>query len=204
MKFYYLTLSLVFCSLMLSFSSSCQIASESKSPLFRQVFYSDSMYLPTELDTFTFRKVIIGQAMSTIKGLEGSFLPQHEDEFGLGYEINLSPQSVLLLDYYSGRDQTSKDRLVSIVADLILQDEVETAKVYGELEDYLNESYGLSDGSYGQQVWTGYTPFTNNMEVRLVLNENKRQIGLNFIDLQTSQTHPLLDIPQSDSLPNPE
>ncbi|MEL7531145.1 MAG: hypothetical protein AAFN10_07565, partial [Bacteroidota bacterium] len=155
-------------------------------------------------DTFSFRKVILGQGMTSIKGLESPFRPQHEDEFGLGYEIYLDEQSVLLLDYYSGREQGNRDRLVSIVADLILQDEVETARIYAELEAYLNERYGLSDGSYEKQIWSGYTSFTNNMEVRLVLNENKRQIGLNFIDLQTTQTNPLLQDANSDSLNIPE
>lgn len=202
MKLNYLSLSLVFCSLLLIFNSACKDSGDELSSIFRQVFYGDSLYLPTEADTFTFRQVILGQQMSTVKGLESPFKVQHEDEFGLGYEIFLDEQSVLLLDYYSSRSQAADDRLVSIVADLILQDEVETARVYGELESYLNERYGLSDGSYGQQIWTGFTSFTNNMEVRLVLNENKRQIGLNFIDLQTHQTNPLLQVPVDDSLDN--
>lgn len=203
MKLIYLTLSLVFCALISNVLPACQVAGQGQSALFRQVFYSDSLYVATKADTFTFRKVILGQEMSSVKGVESPFRPQHEDEFGLGYEIYLDEQSVLLLDYYNGRDKDNQDRLVSIVADLILQDEVETARMYDELEAYLSERYGLSDGSYEKQIWSGYTTFTNNMEVRLVLNENKRQIGLNFIDLQTPQTNPLLQKNNVDSLGNP-
>ncbi|MEM6348232.1 MAG: hypothetical protein AAF927_30405 [Bacteroidota bacterium] len=204
MKLIYLTLCLVCCAIFSTLIPACQVAGQEQSALFRQVFYSDSLYVPTEADTFTFRKVILGQEMATVKGLETPFRPQHDDGYGLGYEIFLNEQSVLLLDYYSGQASYNQDRLVSIVADLILQDEVETARMYAELEDYLNERYGLSDGSYEKQIWKGYTAFTNNMEVRLVLNENKRQIGINFIDLQTPQTNPLFQTPENDSLSQPE
>lgn len=202
MKHFLLPLCLASCLLFAFLSTACSSRGEGMGPGFRQVFYGDSLYQATEADTFTFRKVILGQDFASVKVTEGTLPPLHEDEFGLSYEVELDAQSVMLLDYYSGRDLQAggNKRLISIVVDLILQDEVETARLYNDFESYLSDQYGLPDGPYGEQMWIGYTTFTNNMEVRLVLNENKRQITLNFVDLQTSTSNNSpLTLPGNDS-----
>ena len=98
---------------------------------------------------------------------------------------------IMLLDYYAdfqtGNNKAS--RISSIVADILLEDEVEAARLYSEMEVYLNKRYGLSDGVYGKLSWDAYTIHTNSMEVRLALNDTKKQVSLNFVDLQPAQNN---------------
>ncbi len=172
------------------FLLACNTRSNQHSPLFRQIFFPDSAQANHRMDSTNFRGLVLGQPIPVVKAVEKAARPMHEDELGLSYEIQLSETATLLLDYYSDRTNSRqpRDRLTSIVADVLMKEEVETAHLYEDIEAYFNERYGISDGGYGQLVWTSYTPYTNNMEVRLILNENKTQITINFIDLQPDAT----------------
>jgi hypothetical protein len=168
----------------------CDPLTEGSSELFRQIFFAEGPLPNPDADTTNFRGNILGQKVQEVLKKEKTLAPSHEDELGISYEIDLVGGATMLLEYYS--DLTNrlkpKGKLTSIAADILLSDEVETARLYEEIETYLNQRYGISDGVYGDQTWNHYNSYTNNMEVRLVLHDNKKQITLNFVDLQPEQT----------------
>lgn len=165
----------------------CTANDTQQSPFFSAIFTPEHLAAQSLSDSVNFRGLTVGEPISRVGELEEQTHLRHQDELGFSYEIPLSESVTLLLDYYSDQanSQFPQERITSIVADVLMKEEFETANLYEDIATYFNEQYGVADGGYGQLVWNGYTPFTNNLEVRLILNENKTQITINFVDLQT-------------------
>ena len=139
-------------------------------------------------DPATFRGTILGDQIERALAQEAAS-PTHQDKLGLSYEFLLEKEIRMFVDYYSDnlKGGQPNNRIISIVANIRMEDEVETARLYNEMESYLNLKYGVANGGYGGFTWNAFTLHTNNMEVRLKLNDDKRSITLNFIDIQPQQ-----------------
>ncbi|MDX2250430.1 MAG: hypothetical protein SF052_26850 [Bacteroidia bacterium] len=157
--------------------SGCKDKISSHSELFQQIFADDSS---------TFRKSNIGDIMSHVRENELPNLPEHDDKLGMSYNLRIDSSATILVDYYSDniRNERSLERVASIVANISLDDEVRTAQLYSEIQEYLNQHYGIYSGTYGDYSWEAGTRYTPEMEVRLLLAENKRGITLNFVNTQ--------------------
>ncbi len=133
-----------------------------------------------------FRGVNLGDELQIAKSLTAPIQPKFQDRYGLSFEYELSPAGRLSVDYYSDNLITGMEtnRIASIVAHVILDQEVETARLYQEIRAYFNEKYNLASGSYGDYVWSSATNDFGIMEVRLRLNDSKRGIVINFVDVQ--------------------
>lgn len=181
-------LCLIFTCLGMLHLIACQSREESRSELFTQVFLDDSS---------TFRGSMLGEKIETVLTHEEDRVPSHQDKLGLTYQIDLEREGyTMIIDYYTDNLKTDKEsnRLTSIVAKVLLSDEVEAAKLYNEVQSYFNNRYGLSSGKYGAFEWEGSNPFTSSIEVRLKLNEDKKGISLNFIDTESRLTpEPLME-----------
>ncbi|MEM7373556.1 MAG: hypothetical protein AAF587_33330 [Bacteroidota bacterium] len=166
----------------------CNSRGESRSQLFNDVFLDDST---------TFRGSMLGEKIQTVLEHEKNWVPSHQDKLGLTYQIELENEgSAMIIDYYSDNLKTDKEsnRLTSIVAKVLLPDEVEAAKLYNEVQSYFNNRYGLSSGKYGAFEWESSNSFTSSIEVRLKLNEDKKGISLNFIDTESRlKPEPLME-----------
>lgn len=138
-------------------------------------------------DTTAFRGVDPRDPIDRALSQEDRSYLIHQDELGLAYRLPLPPtQQELLIDYHSDNLRTEKrtNRIASIVAHLNLGDEVETSQLYAEVEDYLNQRYGVASGSYGHYVWEGLTRHLTRMEVHLRLSDSKKGMTLNFVDTE--------------------
>lgn len=158
----------------------CRPAPVSRSPLFYEVFVDD---------TTTFRGTMLGDSIEQVLAHEAPESPVHVDPLGISYQFRLSPGYLMLADYYSDHLKTEREskRLASIVANILINDEVETAKLYEEILTCFNARYGVSTGLYGHYKWQSSNRFTHSMEIVLRLNEDKKGITLNFIDTQPRQ-----------------
>jgi len=157
--------------------AACTQQGFSHSELFKQIFLDESG---------TFRGTVLGEHIERVKEHEAPNVPVHEDILGLNYQLDLGQNRKLIITYYKDnlKTETESNRVTSIVANIHLQDELETAQLYNEIQEYFiqNNHYGLSSGSYGDYIWE--SRINNGMEVRLKLDEHKRVITLNFIDTQ--------------------
>lgn len=155
--------------------TACHNQTSSNSALFRQIFSSDSA---------TFRGINIGDMMSHVREKEMPNTPEHDDKLGTSYFLPIDSATTMLLDYYSDniRNERSQERVASIVANISLNDEVQTAQLYSEIQTYFNSTYGIYSGNYGDYAWNAGTRYTPEMEVRLLLAENKKGITLNFVN----------------------
>ncbi|RMG75870.1 MAG: hypothetical protein D6722_00285 [Bacteroidetes bacterium] len=158
----------------------CTTNQPSHSPLFQEIFVDDSS---------TFRGCFLGADMTRIPRQEQGQSPEHQDLLGITYHIALSPGYLMIVDYYSDHLKAEQDsqRLASIVANILVNDEVETAKLYEEIRAYFQARYGISSGLYGNYQWQSSNAFTHSMEVILRLNEDKKGITLNYVDTQPRQ-----------------
>ena len=170
-------LCLIFTCLAVLFLGGCLPQSPSQSDLFQQIFLDDSS---------SFRGAMIGDQIHTVLEHEQDWVPSHQDKLGISYSIPLDDEFQLLVDYYSDNLKTDKEsnRLTSIVANILLQDEVEAAKLYSEVQIHFDQRFGLASGQYGDHQWGSSNPFTSSIEVRLRLNDDKQGITLNFIDTE--------------------
>lgn len=178
---------LIFTCLALLLLSGCLSQIESRSELFQQIFIEESS---------TFRGSLLGEQIETVLEHERDQVPSHQDKLGLTYEIDLLGEHTLLIDYYSDNLKTDKEsnRLASIIANILLEDEVEAAKLYNEVQRSFNNRYGLAAGQYGDFRWESSNSFTSSIEVRLKLNDDKKGITLNFIDTEPKfSPEPLLE-----------
>ncbi|MEZ4774659.1 MAG: hypothetical protein R3D00_15850 [Bacteroidia bacterium] len=155
--------------------TACHDQISSHSALFRHIFANDSA---------TFRGTNIGDMMSHVREVELPNRPEHDDKLGTSYFIPIDSATTMLVDYYSDniRNERSQERVASIVANISLNDEVQTAQLYSEIQTYFNSSYGIYSGTYGDYSWNAGTRYTPEMEVRLLLAENKKGITLNFVN----------------------
>jgi hypothetical protein len=177
--------------------SACRADAPAHSELFQQLFRSD---------TTAFRGVDPGDPIARALSQEDRSHLIHQDELGLAYRLPLPPaQQELLIDYHSDNLRTERrtNRIASIVAHLNLGDEVETSQLYAEVEDYLNQRYGVASGSYGHYVWEGLTRHLTRMEVHLRLSDTKKGMTLNFVDTEPTSTDSLTADIELDSMGRP-
>ncbi|MEZ4826720.1 MAG: hypothetical protein R3C61_10580 [Bacteroidia bacterium] len=157
------------------FLSACSDPISAHSPIFKILFTDDST---------AFRGISIGEQMREVRKKELPLDPEHDDKLGVSYLVPIDSATEMLIDYYSDniRNERSQERVASIVANISLNDEVKTAQLYSEIQDYFNKNYGIYSGSYGDYSWNAGTRLTPEMEVRLLLAENKKGITLNFVN----------------------
>jgi len=162
---------------------SCVDTRVPQSELFYSIFVDDSS---------TFRKTYLGQSLKEAASHENNQRPIHQDAFGLKYDMEVSPDCRMTVHYLpqsmkSGGLQSSE--IASIVANVNLQSEVETARLYNEIEEHFNLLYGKEnlEGKYGNYSWSCSKEYISSMEIRLVLGENQKNIMMNFVDTQTGQ-----------------
>lgn len=170
-------LCLIFTCLAVLFQIGCLHQRQVRSELFQQIFVDDST---------SFRGAMIGDQIYAVLEHEKDWVPSHQDKLGISYNIPLEEDFTLLVDYYSDNLKTDKEsnRLTSIVANILLQDEVEAAKLYNEVQKHFTNRFGLASGQYGDYQWGSSNPYTSSIEVRLRLNDDKQGITLNFIDTE--------------------
>ena len=105
------------------------------------------------------------------------------------YEFDLDNDRTVHVDYFPQRMKMGEtsDRISSIVANVILPSEVETARLYGEIQIHFDKLYekASASGAYGNYTWNCSKTYISSMEVRLNLDEDKKGITINFIDTQT-------------------
>lgn len=156
---------------------SCNQQTTTKSDLFNQIFIDD---------TSTFRKTNLRDPIQLALANEAPNKPQHNDKLGLMYEYELSPSCKMIIDYYTDNltSDSRTDKISSIVANILLNDEVETSRMFSEILEHFNHYYGISSGVYGNYSWETATKYTTNMEVRLILDDSKKGITINYIDIQ--------------------
>lgn len=113
-------------------------------------------------------------------------LPRYQDRYGLSYEHELSPEGQLKTDYYTDNliSGMETNKIASIVAQISLENEVETARLYQEIKEHFDTRYNLATGVYGDYLWSTATRDFGVMEVRLRLDDSKRGIVVNFVDPQ--------------------
>lgn len=157
--------------------ASCRVQTSSHSDVFYEIFRGD---------TTMFRGTNLGDNIAVVEDHEAPNEPEHNDKLGLSYHIELDTATSMVVDYYSDniRSEIPLNRVASVVANISLDDEVRAAQLYGEIQSYFNRTYGLYSGTYGDYSWSASTKYTPDMEVRLILDENKRNITINFIDTQ--------------------
>lgn len=170
-------LSIVLASLMIGLLVSCDNRSAEQGDLFRQIF----LYPETD-----FRGVELGDNIQEIRSLAAPVLPHYQDRYGLSFSHELRPEGTLKTDYYSDNLITGLEtnKIASIVAQINLSNEVETARLYQEIKDFFDSKYNLAIGTYGDYIWSSSTRDFGVMEVRLRLNNSKREIVINFVDTQ--------------------
>ena len=83
----------------------------------------------------------------------------------------------------------ASEQVASIVANVMLDSEVETARLYNEIEDHFNVLYGRENltGKYGNYTWNCSKNYISSMEIRLVLGEDQKVILMNFVDTQSGE-----------------
>ncbi|GAB4416750.1 MAG: hypothetical protein OHK0039_26360 [Bacteroidia bacterium] len=161
----------------------CTTREASHSALFYEIFIHDST---------TFRGSSLGTDMEAVLENEMPEQPVYEDPMGYSFKFTLSPGYLMLVDYFSDflKRESPARKLSSIVANIYLYDEVETAKIYNEIQAFFNMRYGVATGSYGDYLWQSSNAFTHSMEIRLKLNDDKKGIKLNFVDTDPRQGLP--------------
>lgn len=161
----------------LGMAAGCRPSAPAYSPLFQQIFLNDST---------TFRGVNLGEDIQVAYTLAAPHKPVHEDLYGLSYRYKLEPEGELIVDFFTDNliEGTDDNRIISIVAQINLADEVETARLYQELREFFNARYNLASGTYGEYVWSNATRDFGVMEVHLKLDGGKRGIIINFVNTQ--------------------
>ncbi len=164
----------------------CTTTNFTHSQMFEELF---------SLENATFRGTDLGDPMTLVKQNEAAAakqhnhtgIPRHDDRLGLAFEYTLSDSLQLFVEYYPKNPsvQSDSNRVAAIVANLSLNDEVEIAQLYNEIEQYFTRKYRISSGSYGNYNWKTSTPKTQSMEVGLKMSDNKKGITVMFIDTQT-------------------
>jgi hypothetical protein len=164
----------------------CNTADFTHSNLFQELFSEEKS---------TFRGTDLGDPMTLVKQNEAavasrhnnSGAPKHDDRLGLAFEYTLTDSLLLFVEYYPRNplEQSDSNQVASIVANISLNDEVEIAQIYNEIQQYFARKYRISSGTYGNYNWKSSTPKTQSMEVGLKMSDNKKGITIMFIDTQT-------------------
>lgn len=172
-------------------SNACVDTQAPRSELFQSIFIDDSS---------TFRNTYLGETLPDVIQQENDHKPVHQDAFGLKFEMEVSPICDMTVHYLpqsmkSGGFESAK--VASIVSNVMLSSEVETARLYNEIEEHFNVLYGRENlkGKYGNYSWSCSKDYISSMEIRLILGESQKNIMMNFVDTQTGQ---ILDSPSPD------
>ena len=155
----------------------CDQPREVYSPLLDQVFL---------VDTATFRGINLGDELQEAKNREQPQDPSYEDPLGVVYEYSLEDNQELFVEYYldNFNQEEQNNSIVSIIANISMQGEVEADALYKECMEYFTRRYGLSSGTFGNYTWEDRTQSGTRMEIILKLDGSKRGITINFIDKQ--------------------
>lgn len=158
------------------FLAACEAPESSKSELFYEIFLND---------TSVFRSLEPGDPIEKVAEVEEE-PPTHSDDIGLVFEYVLPSGYTLYLDYWSDKLNANEpeNKITSIVANILIDDEVQTSKLYNEIVAHFNEEYGISNGAYGNFSWEGITHKSTAMEVFLKLEESKKGVTINFVDTE--------------------
>ncbi len=147
---------------------SCASVSESESRLYGQVFKEEKGM---------FRGISLGDKLAKV---QEKLPPLYTDILGAVYEIPLSNTEKMQVRYYIDNLQTNREtnRIATIQASIRVEDEIETTRLYTEIQQTLTQKYGLPTGNYGALKWenTAY-----GMEVSLQISPNRKQIELAFV-----------------------
>lgn len=175
------SLLIVLVGLMISLQTACDNRSAQQGQLFQKIF------LDPESD---FRGVKLGNNIQEVRSLAAPVLPHYQDRYGLSFSHEIQPGVTLKTDYYSDNLITGleSNKIASIVAQVELSNEVETARLYQEIKDFFDAKYNLAIGNYGDYLWSSATRDFGVMEIRLRLDDSKKGIVINFVDTQAG-TH---------------
>ncbi len=157
----------------------CRSEAGLQSPLFGDLFRND---------TTAFRGLDPRDPLHRALRQEEEAKLRYQDELGLAYQYPLGEEAEIFIDYHSNNlmsDETS-DQIVSIVSNILLEDEVETARLYNEIQAYFNSRYGVSSGTYGQFRWKGLTRHSTQMEILLNMSTDRKGLTINFVDIDPS------------------
>ncbi|MEO0582114.1 MAG: hypothetical protein AAF135_07830 [Bacteroidota bacterium] len=134
----------------------------------------------------TFRGIEPGDPVSLVREKEKPLTPTFVDEIGISYEDTLSEGRFVLVDYLIDnlKEDKPREKVVSIVANIFMPNEVETATLYGQVATYFDKNYGVSSGLYGDYSWEGVSNNSTPMQVHLKMSDNKRGFTINFVDTQ--------------------
>lgn len=154
---------------------SCRDSSSHASPFFEEIF--------PDSKSRAFRGIHLGDSLAKVKSVEPAS-PQFEDPLGVAFKYDLEEGKSYWVEYYSGQQGTSHpSQVVSIVVNILLQDEIIAHQLYQEIAVYFQQKYGLSTGTYGEYRWE-INQIDGNEEILLRLHGNKGEISINFIDQQ--------------------
>ena len=155
----------------------CDQPGEVYSPLLDDIFL---------VDTATFRGINLGDDIQEAKNREQPQDPSYEDPLGVVYEYELGNNQELFVEYYQDNfnQEGQNNSIISIVANISMNGEVEADALYKECMDYFTRLYGLSSGTFGNYTWEDRTLSGTRMEIVLKLDGSKRGITINFIDKQ--------------------
>ncbi|MEL6697134.1 MAG: hypothetical protein AAFP89_12875 [Bacteroidota bacterium] len=134
----------------------------------------------------TFRGVEPGDPVSLVREKEQPLAPTFVDEIGISYEDTLSEGRFVLIDYLIDnlKEDKPREKVVSIVANIFMPNEVETATLYGQVAAYFDKNYGVSSGLYGDYSWEGVSNNSTPMQIHLKMSDNRRGFTINFVDTQ--------------------
>lgn len=174
---------LLFISSLWLINVSCVDTQVLRSELFQSIFIDDSS---------TFRNVYLGETLQDVLNQEKDHRPIHQDAFGLKFDLEVSPICQMTVHYLPQSMKSGgleSPEIASIVANVILTSEVETARLYNEIEEHFNLLYGRENlkGKYGNYSWSCSKDYISSMEIRLILGESQKNIMMNFVDTQTGQ-----------------
>lgn len=157
--------------LSLLFVLSCATVSDSESRLYSQVFGSSKGM---------FRGNSLGDKLTDI---EEETEPIYTDILGEVYDISLSEKEKMRVHYYIDNLQTNKEtnRIANIQATIDIEDEIETTRLYNQIQQTLTQKYGLPTGNYGALKWDNAA---YSMEISLHISNNRKQISLTFVSVK--------------------
>lgn len=151
--------------------AACSTTFESESRLYKQVFQDEKGM---------FRGISLGDKL---KNIQEQKKPLYEDILGAVYDIPLSANENMRIHYYIDNLHTNKEtnRIATIQADIAIADEIETTRLYNEIQQRLTQKYGLPMGNYGALKWEN---MAYSMEISLQIANNRKQLFLAFVSIK--------------------
>jgi len=155
--------------------SACQNPQQPHSLLFQQIFI---------VENSLFRGAELGMEIEEIQQIEQT-APRSQDLLGLTFAYVLADSQQLYVEYYNGLAENGQpqDQVQAILANIFLSDELIAAELYQEILLFFTDTFGLSEGEFGQDRWQGETA-DFPIEVRLKLNADQRSLSISFIALE--------------------